>query len=178
MTMTETTLKACDEYIRAARDVLAKIKYLTPDDRMRLEGGINYLERGRDLFKNLSPEAQEAAGLWLIGAFHLGAIVVVSTSEKKFWDLKSHGPGGKKGSKKRRRKMQEWNDHAREILAGIRRNNPTLKPDALATKILEKWEAIVPAPEHDTLTKFIREELKSAELKSIAAQKGPRLVQG
>jgi hypothetical protein len=49
----------------------------------------------------------------------------------------------------------------------------TLKPDALATKILKKWEAIVPAPEHETLTKFIREELKS-----IAAQKGPRLVHG
>ena len=63
------------------------------------------------------------------------------------------------GSKTRQRKMRDWHDHARALQAEIRRNNPTLKPDALATSILEKGEATVPAPEHETLTKFIGAEL-------------------
>jgi hypothetical protein len=159
--------KNYEEYLRVARETLG-VKYLTDGDRRIIERGIYYLIRGDDLLKREDPESlRDAAWVFLHGGYYLGSRCLVSSSEKKYWDLKSHGPGGKKGSKKRQRKMREWHDHARALLAEIRRNNPTLKPDALATSILEKWEAIVPAPEHETLTKFIR-----VELKSIAAQKG------
>jgi hypothetical protein len=163
--------KNYEEYLRAAKETLG-VEHLTDDDRWIIERGIYYLVQGNDLLKREDPESlREAAWLFLAGAYYLGSRCAVSISEKKYWDLKSHGPGGKKGSKTRQRKMRDWHDHARALQAEIRRNNPTLKPDALATSILEKWEATVPAPEHETLTKFIR-----AELKSIAAQKGPRLV--
>ena len=130
--MTETAITACAEYIRAARDVLAKIRYLTPAERMRLEGGINYLERGCDLFKNESPEAlKEAARLWLVGGYHLGAICVVSATEKKYWNLESHGPAGEASGRSRNKDADVWRAWVRQEITRLIETHPALAPDDL-----------------------------------------------
>jgi hypothetical protein len=87
--------KNYEEYLRAAKETLEKIHYLTSEDRKLIERGVEYLERGRGLLKSDDPAAlRRSASLMMIGGYYLGSVCVVSTSEKKYWDIKTHGPGG------------------------------------------------------------------------------------
>jgi hypothetical protein len=170
-----TPLEACDEYIRAAREreVLDKIPYLTTLDRRRLDGGINCLEQGRDLRKNGSPEAlKQAADLWLIGAYHLGAICVVSTTEAKYWEIKKRG--GPKPLGKRSKETQAWKDCISLNLPEMVRSNPDFKPKELAEEfILDKSAPRSLPKDADYLARFIRKELKTQ-----AKKESLRLVKG
>jgi hypothetical protein len=92
--------KNYEEYLRAAKETLG-VEHLTDDDRWIIERGIYYLIQGNDLLKREDPESlREAAWLFLAGAYYLGSRCAVSISEKIYCDLKSHGPGGKRGPKR------------------------------------------------------------------------------
>jgi hypothetical protein len=171
-----TPLEACDEFIRAAREVLDKITYLTTLDRRRLDGGINCLEQGRDLRKNGSPEAlKQAADLWLIGAFHLGAICVVSTTEAKYWEIKKRG--GPKRPGKRSKETQAWKNYVRSNLPEAVQSNPDFNPKELAEEfILDKSAPKSLPKDAEYLARFIHNELK--ELVSAGKKEALRLVRG
>jgi len=81
--------KNCEEYLRVARETLTGVSYMTEHDRKVIKCGIECIEKAR-----ACSNRELAASLFLIGGYYLGGGCAVSSSEKKYWDLKAHGPGG------------------------------------------------------------------------------------
>jgi hypothetical protein len=113
--------KNYEEYLRAARETLETLefKYLTDGDKSIIERGIYYLIRGDDLLKREDPESlREAAWLFLVGGYYLGARCAVSESEAEYWRRKRSAKGGtteKQKRKEKREAIEAWQAYARTV---------------------------------------------------------------
>ena len=66
------------------------------------------------------------------GTFFIVSRCGVSASAKKYWDLKSHGPGGQKSGVSKQTNAGKWQDRAIKWLDGRTRKSPALKCATLA----------------------------------------------
>ena len=66
------------------------------------------------------------------GTFFIVSRCGVSASAKKYWDLKSHGPGGQKSCVSKQTNAGKWQDRAIKWLDGRTRKCPALKCASLA----------------------------------------------
>jgi len=108
--------KNYEEYLRAAKETLERIEYLTPGDRAKMERGIMNMEHGHGLLASDDPvELRNAASLLMIGAATIMAGCGVSDSEAEYWRRKrcAKGGGGEKEKRKAKRlAMEKWRQYA------------------------------------------------------------------
>ena len=59
------------------------------------------------------------------------AICVVSTSEKKYWNLKSHGPAGEASGRSRNKDADVWRAWVRQEITRLIETNPVRRPETV-----------------------------------------------
>jgi hypothetical protein len=156
-----------DIYLADAKATLAKIGYLTDKDRLTIEKGICFLQNGHHLLKNDDPGIlRQAAELLMIGGYYIGAVCAVSSSERKYWDLETHGGGGKTTGKKKQADAQIWQDWVLSEIARVNAKGKWLKLSAngIGRDLRKRKHLPVTLPESDRLERFISGAINGASV--------------
>jgi hypothetical protein len=139
-----------------------RFERLTAEDREDIEIAVTRLKIGWALHKQSSDPIQlrRAANHLLFAAHVIGSRCTVCDSEKKYWNLKSHGPAGEASGRSRNNDADVWRVWVRQEITRLIETNPAA-PDDFAEKMRANKTAPGNLPCHDRLVRFIREELKS-----------------
>jgi hypothetical protein len=136
---------------------------LTAEDREDIELAVIHLKLGWALHEQSNDPIQlrRAANYLMFAAHVIGSRCTVCDSEKKYWNLKSHGPAGEASGRSRNNNADVWRVWVRQEITRLIKTNPALTPVDLAEKTRASKTAPGNLPSHDRLVRFIREELKS-----------------
>jgi hypothetical protein len=148
--------------LECAEIALRKFKRLTAEDREDIELAVIHLKLGWALHEQSSDPIQlrRAANFLMFAAHVIGSRCTVCDSEKKYWNLKSHGPAGEASGRRRNNDADVWRACARQEITRLIKTNPALAPDGFTEKLRANKTAPGNLPSHDRLVRFIRKELK------------------
>jgi hypothetical protein len=108
-------------------------RHLNAKDKMETDWGLLSLTAAYQIaIRGNSLEMAQAVKQAIKGTFFIVSRCGVSASAKKYWDLKSHGPGGQKSGVSKQTNAGKWQDRAIKWLDGRTRKSPALKCATLA----------------------------------------------
>jgi hypothetical protein len=172
--------------LECAEIALRDFKRLTAGDREDIEIAVMHLKKGWALHEQSSGPIQlrRAANYLMFAAHVIGSRCTICDSEKIYRDIEAHGEQGRNTGTLAREKAEEWKGPARQYIAKKIDENGGVPPKRVAARLARSLKGRgggkpgVNYPEIETLTRFIRGELK--KLKSGARNKGKnlRLVRG
>jgi hypothetical protein len=152
-----------------------RFERLTVEDREDIELAAIHLKIGWALHEQSSDPIQlrRAANYLMFAAHVIGSRCTVCDSEKKYWNLKSHGPPGKKSGRSRKGDANIRDEWVRLEITRLLTRNKMLTPAQLAEKMRDNKTAPGNLLCHDRLVRFIRDELT---IRKTAKKSGLRLV--
>jgi hypothetical protein len=139
-----------DEYVRAGRQVLEKIQYLSADDRRRIETGI-MMEREKERLKGCSADDRAMIGRLLAETAMLFTTIGIPDCAKELLRRRQSSAGGRDKPEK------EWHDLVDAKLEEYINDDPEISCLA-ATRELEK-ETIKGMPAWEGLRKYVQTAL-------------------
>jgi hypothetical protein len=151
--------------LKAVKDTAAADKrHLSDKDKMDIQGAMLQLANGYHLAINSNdPEVLRAAvGMVMTGAFFIGLRCSPSLSQKKFWNFRQGGRGGKTTGKKKHADAQIWQKWVLDEIARMNANGKWLWLSAprIADE-LKKQRTPVLLPDRDRVARFIRKARKA-----------------
>jgi hypothetical protein len=136
------------------RHLIAKDKIETDWSLLSPTAGYQIAIRSNNL------EMVQAVNQAIVGTFFIVFHCGVSPSAKKYFNLQSYGPAGKKSGRSRKEDADMRDAWVRQEITRLLTTNKTLMPEQLTEKMRANRTAPGNLLCHERLVRFIRDELK------------------